>query len=448
MPRIAHYDDPMRERRIFPLILSMSLPMVLSMLVSSLYNIVDSYFVAMISEDAMTALSLVFPLQNLVSSIGVGFGVGVNAVISYHLGAGEQERADGAATAGLILSALHGLLLLVSCIAATPSFLRMFTSSEAIIEAAMRYSVIVFAFSITNVISIAFEKIFQAVGRMKVAMAAMLTGCISNIILDPLMIFGIGPFPSMGIDGAALATGVGQLLSLLVYIAVYLKTPMRVRIRRDRIKDGLRMAGRLYSVGIPATLNLALPSVLISSLNAMLSSFSEVYTLILGIYYKLQTFLYLPASGFVQGMRPVIGYNSGAGERERVREIFLAVLAMCAVIMLIGTLLCLAIPERLIGLFTDNPLTLSEGARALRIISIGFVVSSVSVTASGALEGLGKGLPSLVISLLRYIVLIIPLACVLCFAAGLGPDGVWASFWITEVLTAAASLAIYRKSVH
>lgn len=448
MPRIAHYDDPMRERRILPLILSMSLPMVLSMLVSSLYNIVDSYFVAMISEDAMTALSLVFPLQNLVSSIGVGFGVGVNAVISYHLGAGDQERADGAATAGLILSALHGLLLLVSCIAVSPSFLRMFTSSEAIIEAGMRYSVIVFAFSITNVISIAFEKIFQAVGRMKVAMAAMLTGCISNIILDPLMIFGIGPFPAMGIDGAALATGMGQLLSLLVYIAVYLSSPMRVRIRRDRIKDGLRMAGRLYSVGIPATLNLALPSVLISSLNAMLSSFSEVYTLILGIYYKLQTFLYLPASGFVQGMRPVIGYNNGAGEKERVRGIFLAVLAMCAVIMLIGTLLCLAISERLIGLFTDSPLTLSEGARALRIISIGFVVSSVSVTASGALEGLGKGLPSLVISLLRYIVLIIPLAYVLCFIAGLGPDGVWASFWMTEVLTAAASLAIYRKSVH
>lgn len=448
MPRIAHYDDPMRERRILPLILSMSLPMVLSMLVSSLYNIVDSYFVAMISEDAMTALSLVFPLQNLVSSIGVGFGIGVNAVIAYHLGAGEQEKADGAATAGLILSALHGLLLLVSCIAAAPFFLSMFTSSEAIIEAGIRYSVIVFAFSITNVISIAFEKIFQAVGRMKVAMAAMLTGCISNIILDPLMIFGIGPFPAMGIDGAALATGVGQLLSLLVYLAVYLKTPMRVRIRRDRIKDGLRMAGRLYSVGIPATLNLALPSVLISSLNAMLSSFSEVYTLILGIYYKLQTFLYLPASGFVQGMRPVIGYNNGAGERERVRGIFLAVLAMCAVIMLIGTILCLAIPESLIGLFTDNPLTLSEGARALRIISIGFVVSSVSVTASGALEGLGKGLPSLVISLLRYIVLIIPLAYVLCFIAGLGPDGVWASFWMTEVLTAAASLAIYRKSVH
>ena len=389
MPRIAHYDDPMRERRILPLILSMSLPMVLSMLVSSLYNIVDSYFVAMISEDAMTALSLVFPLQNLVSSIGVGFGIGVNAVIAYHLGAGEQEKADGAATAGLILSALHGLLLLVSCIAAAPFFLSMF-----------------------------------------------------------MMIFGIGPFPAMGIDGAALATGVGQLLSLLVYLAVYLKTPMRVRIRRDRIKDGLRMAGRLYSVGIPATLNLALPSVLISSLNAMLSSFSEVYTLILGIYYKLQTFLYLPASGFVQGMRPVIGYNNGAGERERVRGIFLAVLAMCAVIMLIGTILCLAIPESLIGLFTDNPLTLSEGARALRIISIGFVVSSVSVTSSGALEGLGKGLPSLVISLLRYIVLIIPLAYVLCFIAGLGPDGVWASFWMTEVLTAAASLAIYRKSVH
>ena len=438
----------MRTRKVLPLLLSMSLPMVLSMLVSSLYNIVDSYFVAMISEDAMTALSLVFPLQNLVSSIGVGFGIGVNASISYYRGAGAPDKADAAATGGLILSVAHGLLLAVICIAISSSFLQAFTSSGAIVEAGVRYSVIVFAFAVINIIGITFEKIFQAVGRMKVAMAAMLTGCISNIILDPLMIFGIGPFPSMGIDGAALATGVGQLLSLLVYIAVYLKTPMKVRIRRDRIKDGICMAGRLYSVGIPATLNLALPSVLISSLNAMLSSFSEVYTLILGIYYKLQTFLYLPASGFVQGMRPVIGYNNGAGERERVRGIFLAVLAMCAVIMLIGTLLCIAIPERLIGLFTDNPLTLSEGARALRIISIGFVVSSVSVTASGALEGLGKGLPSLVISLLRYIVLIIPLACVLCFAAGLGPNGVWASFWITEVLTAAASLAIYRKSVH
>ena len=440
-------DDPMRTRKILPLILSMSLPMVLSMLVSSLYNIVDSFFVAMISEEAMTALSLVFPLQNLVSSIGVGFGVGVNAVISYSLGAREQDKADAAATGGVVLGAIHGMLLMVSCIAVTPAFLRMFTSSDAIVDAGIRYSVIVFTFSITNVIGITFEKIFQAVGRMKVSMAAMLIGCISNIILDPVLIFGLGPFPAMGIDGAALATGIGQLFSLVVYLAIYFHSPIGVRIRKDRLREGLLMAGRLYSVGIPATLNLALPSVLISSLNAMLSAFAETYTLILGIYYRLQTFLYLPASGFVQGMRPVIGYNSGAGEEERVRKIFLTVLLLCAVIMLFGTILCLAFPDRLINLFSDNPLAISEGADALRTISIGFIVSAISVAASGALEGLGKGMPSLMISILRYIVVIIPLAYILCFPLGYGPSGIWASFWITEMVASAASALIFRHSV-
>ena len=442
-------NDPdfMRTRPILPLLLSMSIPMVISMLVNSLYNIVDSYFVARISEEAMTALSLVFPVQNFISSAGVGFGVGINASIAYHSGAGEREKADAAATMGIIFGVIHGVVLTAASIAIMPSFLSMFTRSEAVIDYGMRYSAVAFAFTLVNIIQITFEKIFQAVGRMKVSMLAMMAGCLTNIILDPLFIFGAGPVPAMGIEGAALATGLGQLVSLSIYLVIAAVRPLSVRIRRSSVLWSGRLIGRLYSVGIPATLNMALPSVLVSALNAILSVYSGVYILVLGIYYKLQTFLYLPASGFVQGMRPIIGYNYGAGEEGRVRRIFLSVIILSALIMLAGTVLCLAAPSSLISLFTDNPDTIAEGAAALRIISMGFIVSSVSVSASGALEGLGKGVPSLIISLLRYIILIIPAAYILSRVCGMGPAGVWHSFWIAEAAAALLSLVIYRRSL-
>ena len=203
--------------------------------------------------------------------------------------------------------------------------------------------------------------------------------------------------------------------------------------------------GRLYAIGIPAVLNLALPSVLISALNTILATFSQTYVLILGAYYKLQTFLYLPANGIVQGMRPVIGFNYGAKEYGRVKQIFRTVLVMTAAIMVVGTVLCLVIPGQLIGLFTENAATVAAGKTALRIISGGFIVSAVSVTASGALEGLGKGTPSLVISLCRYLVIIVPLAFLL--SRVLGAAGVWHAFWITELFTAGIALAVYRKAV-
>ena len=203
--------------------------------------------------------------------------------------------------------------------------------------------------------------------------------------------------------------------------------------------------GRLYAIGIPAILNLALPSLLISALNAILAAFSQTYVLILGAYYKLQTFLYLPANGIVQGMRPVIGFNYGAKEYGRVKQIFRTVLVMTAAIMVVGTVLCLVIPGQLIGLFTENAATVAAGKTALRIISGGFIVSAVSVTASGALEGLGKGTPSLVISLCRYLVIIVPLAFLL--SRVLGTTGVWHAFWIAELFTAGIALAVYRKAV-
>ena len=436
-------DNFMKTKPVLPLLLSLALPMMLSMLVNSLYNIIDSFFVAKISEDAMTALSLVFPVQNFINA--VGFGIGINAVVAFFLGAGDNRRANQATTLGVILAIVHGILLTVGSILFIPYFLKMFSHSENVISLGIEYSNIVFAFSLIIMLNVGFEKIFQSVGKMKVTMFSMMAGSITNIILDPILIFGIGPFPRMEIKGAAIATNIGQLVCMTIYLLIFIFRPIQVKIQKKYATLDFELIKRLYAVGIPATLNLALPSLLISALNAILASFSGVYVLILGVYYKLQTFLYLPANGIIQGMRPVIGFNYGAREYNRVKKIYKIVLRMSAGIMLAGTLICFIIPDVLIGLFTTNPETIEAGKTALRIISIGFLVSSVSITSSGALEGLGKGVQSLIISLSRYIVVIIPAAFLL--SRVLGAAGVWHAFWVSEAITAIVSLVIYTKTV-
>lgn len=438
-------DTFMKEKPIFPLLVSMALPMVVSMLVNALYNIVDSLFVAQISEDAMTALSLVYPVQNLINAIAIGFGVGINAQIALHLGAGKHKKADTAATHGLVLSLLHGVVITVISILIMPTFLRMFTSDETVIQMGVTYSRIAFLFSTVIMATLAFEKIFQAVGRMRVTMVGLMAGSVCNIILDPMLIFGIGPFPKMGIAGAALATGIGQILTLTIYLVVYNTTQLSVRVRRDCMKPNRKMDLSLYAIGIPAILNLALPSLLVSFLNSILAAYSQVYVVVLGIYYKLQTFLYLPANGIVQGMRPIIGYNYGAGEDARVKKIYNLTLAMTGAIMTGGTVLCLVFAGPLMNVFSSNPETIAAGQTALRIICAGFIVSSLTVTGSGALEGLGKGTESLIISLVRYIIAMMPIAWALCRL--LGPTGVWHAFWITEAITAGISVIVYRKAV-
>ena len=435
----------MKEKPILPLLLSMALPMVISMMVNSLYNIVDSYFVARISEEAMTALSLVYPIQNFITSVGVGFGIGINAAISFFLGAQDQKKADAAATQGLFLSVIHGIVLTVVTIAVMPLFLQIFTKDVTVIQMGNAYSRIAFGFSIVISLEITWEKIFQAVGRMRVSMICMMSGCIFNIVLDPLLIFGIGPFPRLGIEGAALATGIGQVTPVVIYWIIYKIRPISVKIRLEYLKEGKNLVGRLYAIGVPAILNLALPSLLISALNGILAVYSQSYVVVLGIYYKLQTFIYLTANGIVQGMRPIIGFNYGAGEHKRVRKIYEITLIMCAVIMLIGTGICLAIPEQLIGLFSSNPETIRLGGQALTRISAGFLISAVSITSSGALEGLGKGGSSLIISLCRNVIVILPAAYLLSHLGG--GVFVWHAFWITEVISAAVSLVVYRRAV-
>lgn len=240
----------MKEQKILPLIAAMSLPMVISMAVNALYNIVDSYFVAKISDDAMTALSLVFPIQNMVNAIAIGFGIGVNACIAFFLGAEKKDKADMSASWGVLLSLLHGILLTVVCIAVMPAFLRIFTEEENILNLAISYSNRVFLFAAAVNVGICYEKIFQAVGKMRVSMFSMMAGCVANIILDPLMIFGIGPFPAMGIQGAAYATGIGQCLTLAVYLLLFWHRPIPVKVQPGYLKKEGTLIGRLYRIGI------------------------------------------------------------------------------------------------------------------------------------------------------------------------------------------------------
>ena len=435
----------MKEKPVVPLLLSMGIPVIISMIAGALYNIVDSIFVAMISEDAMTAVSLVYPIQNLAHAAGVGFGVGINGMVARRLGEGKTRMANQTASQGVFLSALHGMILTILGMAVIPYFLRMFTSDEVTISYGLTYFYNVFLFSTIDTMGMAYEKVYQSVGKMKISMAAVLIGCGVNIVLDPIFIFGLGPMPELGIRGAAWATGIGQTASLLFYLILNHVKPLNVEISLREMRPSKEICGGMYSVGIAATLNMALTSLLLTALNAILAPFSQVYILVLGVYYKLQALLYQGASGVVQGMRPLIGYNYGAGEQERVKKIFRAAFMIVGIIMTAGTLLGELVPDFLMGLFTQTPSTVEIGRTALRIISPGFVMSTVSVIASGAFEGLGMGLKSLKISLMRYAVIIIPIAFVL--SRIIGPTGVWHAFWLAELITAVYAGASWKRTI-
>ena len=439
-------DTFMKEKPVGPLLASMALPMVFSMLVNSLYNIVDSFFVAQISEQAMAALSLVYPVQNMINAVAIGFGIGINARVSYHLGAGDKKMADTAATHGFLLSVIHGFLMTVISIAVMPAFLRMYTQDETVIRMGLEYSTIVFLFSTVITISLFFEKLFQAVGRMKVSMIALLVGCISNIILDPFLIWGIGFFPKMGIQGAALATGIGQVLTIVVYMAFYILKPIPVRVTPKALKASKETDLSLYAIGVPAILNLALPSFLISFLNSVLAAYSDSYVVILGIYYKLQTFLYLPANGIIQGMRPLIGYNFGAREMKRVKKIFRLTLESSCVIMLLGTVICLLASGQLMGPFHQHP-----GNHCRRFQSSQDHQRRFSCFRSIRYHFRCHGRPwkrhavpcNFPFPLCDRYHAQPPIFCPVLW----GLTGVWNAFWITEVFTAIVSVMIYHKTL-
>jgi len=395
---------------VWAILMRIAPPVMLAQLIQAMYNIVDSYFVGQFSSDGLTALSIVYPVQLIVTAIAVGTGVGVNTLMSRYDGQGNHHLADRTAGTGTVLALISWLIFAVLSGLLMRPFAAISTESSSVADLAVTYGTIVCVGSPGVFLESTWSKVHQARGNMRLPMLAQIAGAAANIVLDPILIFGLGPVPAMGIAGAALATGIGQAATLVIYLVVYSTTESPVHLRRKALRPDLSLEGRLYAIGVPAILNLALPSLLVTFLNGLLAAFSESYVVVLGIYYKLQTFLYLPANGIVQGMRPLIGYNYGAKEHARVAKLYQLTLGMSAVIMAAGTVICMAASAPLIGLFSSNPETIAIGQTALRIICLGFVVSAVSTTSSGALEGLGKGAASLVISLCRYTLIIIPLA--------------------------------------
>ena len=436
-------NDYMKTGKVFPLLMSMSVPMMLSMLIQSMYNIVDSIYVSRIGTDALTAVSLAYPLQNLVISVAVGIGVGISSAIAIYRGAGKQESADRAATLGIGLTVLHCVLFVIFGILATRPFLSMFTQNEAVVDLTCDYTYIVLCLSFGCLLQVAFEKIFQGIGEMKITMILLPTGAVINIILDPILIFGLLGCPAMGVKGAAYATVIGQIVAFLLYVVVYRRRKFAVRIHPKYLKMDKKIIGQIYSVGIPSSIMLMLPSVLVSILNRILGSFSDVYVAVLGVYFKLQTFIYMPANGIVQGMRPLIGFNYGAGEKERVKKIIRYSLLSAGCIMIVGTILSLAVPEQIFAMFDAEESLLKAGVLSLRIISLGFIVSTIGVIYAGVFEAVGEGKYSLAVSLLRQFIITIPCAFVL--SAVWGPAGVWMSFPAGEVCAAVAAVILLKR---
>ena len=435
----------MGTRPVFPLLMSMSVPMMLSMLIQSLYNIIDSIYVSRLGTQALTAVSLAYPLQNAIVSVAVGIGVGISSAISIHLGSDNQEKANRAAVIGLALTIIHCVLFILAGIFITHPFLSMFTDNPDVLESACIYTRIVLCFSFGSLLQIAFEKIFQGIGEMKVTMYMLTAGCIINIILDPILIFGLLGFPAMGVAGAAVATVFGQVCSFLLYVAAYRRKQYAVQLRLHDLVFDRAVIKQIYGVGIPSSIMLLLPSVLISILNSILTAISEVYVAVLGVYFKLQTFIYMPANGIVQGMRPIIGYNYGAGKRERVKKTIRYSLLSAACLMLIGTGLALLLPGQILSLFKADTELMDAGITALRVISAGFLVSSVGLIYAGVFEALGNGRSSLVISLLRQFIITVPLSLILTRAAGMGALGVWISFPAGELCASAAAVFLLKR---
>lgn len=377
-------ENIMGTKKVMPLLISMSVPPMISMLIQALYNIVDSMYVARVSEDALTAVSIAFPLQNLIIAVSCGFGIGLSSCVARALGAKDEKEVTSAATHGFLLSGVHWLLFVLMGLFVTGPFLGNFTDSPQIYEMSCQYTQIVLCFSIGSMYHLYAEKLFQATGSMVLPMIFQGAGAIFNIILDPIFIFGWFGIPAMGVKGAAIATVASQILAAALSMIFFLKKCTSVRIHLKGFRFEKNMLWKIYTVAIPSAIMMSLPSVLVAALNSVLSAFSATAIAVFGLYIKIQTFVYMPANGVIQGMRPIMSYNYGAGNRKRMKETLKASLEAAGVIMTLGTVLFMAFPQGIMQLFNANAEMLEIGVPMLRIIAIGFIISTVGCVLSGA----------------------------------------------------------------
>lgn len=436
-------ENKMAVRPVFPLLMSMAIPPMISMLIQSLYNIVDSMFVAKIGEDALTAVSLAFPVQTLIVACSVGIGVGVNSYISRSLGREDQEGADSAVAHGLLMAAFVAVLFIIAGQFLLEPFFRLFSDDPAILADAITYTNICLTFCAGSFIHICIEKVFQSTGSMIFPMLLQALGAITNIILDPIMIFGLFGFPAMGVKGAAVATVIGQHTAMLASLLVFLLGKFAVRLDLRNFHFSWKMIRDIASIAIPNSCMNALGSVLVMGLNSILIGFSNTAVSLFGIYYKLQTFVFMPASGLTQGAMPIMGFSYGAGNGKRLQHTLSISLRVCFVIMAVGCVLFMAAPEWLLGLFDASEEMFAIGVPALRIISVSFLPAAIGFILPTMFQAMGQGGYSLIVFLLRQLVITLPAAAILSGPFGL--TGIWASFILAESIAAGVALLFYNK---
>lgn len=421
------------------LLLSMSLPMMISMLVQALYNIVDSIFVSYINENALTAVSLAFPIQSLMIAFGVGTGVGVNALLSRSLGEKDFETANKTAMNGLFLAVVTYLAFLMAGLFIAKPFYQSQTTDAQIVEYGVIYLRIVSIFCIGMLLQMMLEKLLQSTGKTMYSMITQVVGALVNIVFDPILIFGLCGFPKMGIAGAAVATIFGQCVGCGLGLFFNLKYNHEISLKFKGFRPDRAIIGKIYAVGLPSIIMQAIGSIMVYGLNRILIGFSSTATAVLGVYFKVQSFVFMPIFGLNNGMIPIIAYNFGAGNKERVKKTMWYSVVYALAIMAFGTAVFQFAPQFLLEMFNASEHMLAIGVPALRIISLSFLMAAFGIVSSSFFQALGNGVYSMTMSMVRQLFALLPVAWLLSLTGNVGL--VWWAFPIAEIFS--FSLGIY-----
>lgn len=425
------------------LLVSMALPMIISMLVQALYNIVDSIFVSMINQAALTAVSMAFPIQNLLIAVSAGTCVGVNALLSRSLGEKNKEAANLAAANGLFLAALNYLAFVLFGLFGARLFFESQTDNPVIIEYGVQYLQIVCVFSFGIFGEMMFERILQSTGQTFYCMITQGTGALINIILDPVLIFGLCGLPAMGIRGAAAATVLGQIIAMFLALFFNYTKNHEVSVRMRGFRPHGRTIIVIYQVGIPSIIMQSISSVMTFGMNKILIAFSETAVAVFGVYFKLQSFIFMPVFGLNNGMIPIVAYNYGARSRKRIMQTIRLSIGIAVSIMLLGLAVFQLMPDRLLGMFQADGEMMSIGIPALRIISISFLFAGYCIIVSSVFQALGNGVYSLIVSAARQLICILPLAAF--FAASFGLRAVWYAIPLAEIASVILCTCLFRR---
>jgi len=423
----------------------MAVPAMFSMLVGALYNVVDSFFVAKISENALTAVSLAFPIQLLIIAVAVGTGVGINSLVSRRLGEGKQAEANSAATHGILLGVFNWVLFAAFGLFFSKMYFQAFTHSQEIMEMGTKYLSVVCIFSLGVFIEINIEKTLQATGNMIYPMISQLIGGVTNIVVNPILVFGLFGAPKMGVTGSATATVIGETLAMLFAMYIIFKKDHAVKINFHGFKMNWDTVKNIYVVGFPSIVMQAIGSVMVMGMNAILICFNDTAVALFGVYFKLQSFIFMPVYGLNQGVMPIIGYNFGARKRQRLLSVIKIGTIIALGIMALGTLLFWMFTDSLLSLFNASPQMLDIGVPALRTISLCFVPAALGIMFSTTFQAVGHGFSSLIISVLRQLIVLLPVAFLL---SKISLPAVWYAFPIAEVISFAASIFIFVRLYH